>query len=159
MSEALAPVVAVDRPEIARPGAAAVRAARGDRRRGAGGRRAVPGVFRGRDRERPDAGRVRAGGGAVPGVVRVARPDATGDRAAPRGGLHPDASRVGANGQAAPRGDPARASAPAAAPAEQRKARRSLTPPPAPAEAQPLASGAGDVAADAQDRARGQRND
>ena len=46
------------------------RAARGDRRRGAGGRRAVPGVLRGRDRQRPDAGRVWAGGGAVPGVVR-----------------------------------------------------------------------------------------
>ena len=70
MSEA--PVPVAGRPEIARPGAAAV---------------ALPAVivdagpaaverflefFRGRDRERPDAGGVRAGGGSVPGVVRGA---------------------------------------------------------------------------------------
>ena len=50
------------------------RAARGDRRRGACGRRAVPGVFRGRGRERADAGGLRAGRGAVPGLVRRTRP-------------------------------------------------------------------------------------
>ena len=57
-------------------------------------------VFRGRDRQRPDACCLRAG--AVPGVVRGAWPPAAGDRAAPRGGVHPDASRVGADGEAAP---------------------------------------------------------
>ena len=70
MSEALAP--ATGRPVAGAPRRGR-RAAGGDRRRGAGGRRAVPGVLRGRDRERPDAGRLRAGGGAVAGVVRGSR--------------------------------------------------------------------------------------
>ena len=78
MSEALVLVPAVERREIARPRRGRG-AARGDRRCRAGGRRAVPGVLRGRDRQRPDAGRVRACGGAVPGVVRGARPGAAGD--------------------------------------------------------------------------------
>ena len=58
--------------------------------------------------EPPDARRpahargVRAGRGAVPGVVRGAGPGAHGGLAAARGGLHPDPPRVGAHGQAAP---------------------------------------------------------
>ncbi len=46
----------------------------GDRRCGSGGRRAVPGVLRGLDRQRADAGGVRAGRGAVPVVVFVSWP-------------------------------------------------------------------------------------
>ena len=49
---------------------------------------------------------LRAGGGAVPGLVRGAGAGARGGLAAARGGLHPDAPRVGAHGQAAPGGDP-----------------------------------------------------
>ena len=49
---------------------------------------------------------VRAGRGAVPGVVRGAGPGAPGGRAAARGGLHPDPPRVGAHRQAAPGGPP-----------------------------------------------------
>ena len=58
MSEAL--VAVVDRREIARPGAAAVALPEVIVDAGAGGRRAVPGVLRGRDRERRDAGGLRA---------------------------------------------------------------------------------------------------
>ena len=73
---------------------------------GAGCRRAVSGVLRGADREREDAGGVREGGGAVSGVVRGARSRPRGDRAAPRGRLHPYSSGIGSDRQAAPRGDP-----------------------------------------------------
>ena len=69
---------------------------------GAGCRRAVSGVLRGADREREDAGGVRAGGGAVSGVVRGPRPRPGCDSSAPRGRLHPDPPRVGPDRQAAP---------------------------------------------------------
>ena len=57
--------------------------------------------FRGADRERADAGGVRAGGGAVSGVARGPRPPDRGGLAAPRRRLHPDAPRVGADREAA----------------------------------------------------------
>ena len=91
--------------EPARPGAwLAICAAGGDRRRS--GRRPSSGSW-GSPRSRTSGrGRPMAWRQAVPGVVRVARPRLAGDRAAPRGGLHPDASRVRADGEAAPGGDP-----------------------------------------------------
>ena len=49
------------------------------------------------DRQREDAGGVRAGGRAIPRVVRGA---------APRGRLHPDSPGIGADGEAPPRRDP-----------------------------------------------------
>ena len=61
-----------------------------------------PGVLRGADREREDAGGVRAGRGAVSGVVRGARPRPRRRVAASRRGLHPDAPGVGPDRQAAP---------------------------------------------------------
>ena len=82
------------------------RPAAGDRRRGAGGGGAVPGVLRGADREREDAGGVRAGRRAIPGVVRGARARAPRRLAAPRGRLHPDAPGLGADREAAPGRDP-----------------------------------------------------
>ena len=73
MSEALVPAAAepVGRRDVGEPSVVLPRA---DRRRGAGCRRKVSGVLRGADRERADAGGVRAGRGAVPGVVRGPRP-------------------------------------------------------------------------------------
>ena len=53
-------------------------------------RPAVPRVLRGADREREDAGGVRAGRGAVSGVVRGATPRPRRRLAAPRRRLHPD---------------------------------------------------------------------
>ena len=52
------------------------------------------GVLRRADREPAHARGVRAGRGAVPGVVRGAGPGAHGGLAAARGGLHPDPPRV-----------------------------------------------------------------
>ena len=74
MSEALVPaaaepVVVADEESRRRPAGA-------DRRRRTGCRRAVSGVLRGADRERADAGGVRAGGGAIP--RRGARREASG---------------------------------------------------------------------------------
>ena len=73
---------------------------------GAVGGRAVPGVLRGADREREDAGGVRAGRRAIPRVVRGARSPAARRLPAPRGRLHPDAPRVGPDREAAPGRDP-----------------------------------------------------
>ena len=50
----------------------------------------VPRVLRGANREREDAGSVWEGRGAVSRVVRGPRPQPQGDRAAPRGRLHPE---------------------------------------------------------------------
>ena len=69
---------------------------------GAPGGGAVSGVLRGADREREDAGGVRAGGRAIPAVVRGARPRAQRRLAAPRGRLYPDSLRVGPDREAAP---------------------------------------------------------
>ena len=66
----------------------------------------VSGVLRRADRQPAHARGVRAGRGAVPGVVRGAGPGAHGGLAAARGGLHPDPPRVGAHRQAAPGGHP-----------------------------------------------------
>ena len=98
-------MVRVEPPDIART-ALAPRAAAADRRRGARGGGEVSGVFRRADRQPAHARGVRAGRGAVPGVVRGAGPGAHGGRAAARGGLHPDPPRVGAHRQAAPGGPP-----------------------------------------------------
>ena len=98
-------MVRVEPPDIART-ALAPRAAAADRRRGARGGGEVSRVFRRADRQPAHARGVRAGRGAVPGVVRGAGPGAHGGRAAARGGLHPDPPRVGAHRQAAPGGPP-----------------------------------------------------
>ena len=72
MSEALVPaaVESVGR----RAWGSGARSAAADRRRRTGCSGEVSGVLRGADREREDAGGVRAGHGAVPGVVRGPRP-------------------------------------------------------------------------------------
>ena len=80
----------------------AARVAAADRRRGARGGGEVPRVLRRADRQPADAGGVRAGRGAVFGLVRGPGLGARGGLAAAGGGLHPDAPRVGAHGQAAP---------------------------------------------------------
>ena len=100
MSEGLVPVVT--RPPVARTGSAAM---------------ALPAVIvdagpvaverfleflRGLDRQRADAGGVRAGRGAVPVVVYGSGPGLAHDRPAARGGLYPHASGVGADGETAP---------------------------------------------------------
>ena len=54
------------------------------------------------DLQRADAGGVRAGGGTVPVVVCGSGPGPARDRPAARGGLHPHASGVGADGETAP---------------------------------------------------------
>ena len=100
MSEALVPAVA--RPPAAHTGPAAMALPEVIVDAGPGGRRAVPGVLRGLDRQRADAGGVRRGGGAVPVVVCGSGAGPARDRAAARGGLHPRASGVGADGEAAP---------------------------------------------------------
>ena len=82
------------------------RPAGADRRRRTGCRPAVPRVLRGADREREDAGGVRAGRGAVSGVVRGPRPRPTRDRPAPRGRLHPDPPGLGPDGETTPGRDP-----------------------------------------------------
>ena len=106
MSEALVPVPAVDRAEVARAGAAVVAlpAAIVD---------AVPAAverflefFAATIANEQIARGVRSGGGAVFGVVRGARARLAGDRAAPRGGVHPHAPGVGADGEAASGRDP-----------------------------------------------------
>ena len=73
---------------------------------GPGGGGTVSGVLRRADREPAHARGVRAGRGAVPGVVRGAGPCAQGGLDAARVGLHPDPPRVGAHRQAAPGGHP-----------------------------------------------------
>ena len=79
------------------------RPAAGDRRGGAGGGGEVPGVLRGEDRQREDAGGLRPGGGAIPRVVRGARSPAARRLAAPRGRVHPDPpGGVGPDREAAP---------------------------------------------------------
>ena len=103
-TEALVPAAAA--PAISTSGGRRDGPAAGDRRRGVPGHGAVSGVLRGKDREREDAGGVRAGGGAIPGVVRGSRPRAARRLAAPRGRLHPDPPRVGPHGEAAPGRDP-----------------------------------------------------
>ena len=104
MSEALVPAAA--EPAVVTRRGRGDRPAAGDRRRGAGCRRAVPGVLRGADREREDAGGVRAGGGAVSRVVRGARPRAP--RRLARSTWPPTSgpTRVGPDRQAAPGRDP-----------------------------------------------------
>ena len=85
--------------------------------------------FAGRIAKREDAGGVRAGRRAIPGVVRGARPRAARRLPAPRGRLHPDAPRVGPHGEAAPGRDPH----------ARRLARRQPGPP-----GEPCGRGAGD---------------
>ena len=104
MSEALVPAAA--EPVVVADGGSRRRPAGADRRRRTGCRRAVSGVLRGADREREDAGGVRAGRGAVSGVVRGARPRPRRRLAAPRSRLHPDPPGIGPHGEAAPGSDP-----------------------------------------------------
>ena len=89
MSEALVPVPVVDRREIARPGAAVVALPEAIVDAGPAAVERFLEFFAAaiaNDRTRAAYGQ---GGGAVPGVVRRARPRPARDRAAPRGGLHP----------------------------------------------------------------------
>ena len=81
------------------------RPAADDRRRGAVGGGAVPGVLRGADREREDAGGVRAGRRAIPRVVRGARARAARRLSAPSRRI-PDAPGSVPTVKAAPGRDP-----------------------------------------------------
>ncbi len=82
------------------------RPAAGDRRRGADGGGAVPGVLREADREREDAGGVRESGGAIPGVG--ARREVSGSMTSRRSTWLATSGRtpVGADGEAALGRDP-----------------------------------------------------
>ena len=82
--------------------------AAGDRRRGPVGGGAVPGVLRGADSEREDAGGVRAGGRAIPRVVRGGLRDVSPLQVAAHIRTHPGSVPTVKNPAAAVRGSEAR---------------------------------------------------